>query len=92
MIETIWPNLAARKSQINKMTTREETRLQETLDELMDIVMENNIMLHQICDVINFHHARHQRENEEDFIRNILANLLSSGVDIKGMLGSKGGR
>jgi hypothetical protein len=77
---------------MDKMTTREETRLQEALDELMDIVMENNIMLHQICDAINFHHARHQRENEEDFIRNIFANLLSSGVDIKGMLGSKGGR
>jgi len=76
---------------MDKMTTREEIRLQKTLDELMDIVMENNIMLHQICDVINFHHARHHQENEEDFIRNILANLLSSGVDIKGMLGSKRG-
>jgi hypothetical protein len=71
------------------MTTREERRLQETLDELMDIVMENNIMLHQICDVINFHHARHNRENEEDFIRNILANLLSSSADTRGFLGRR---
>ena len=71
------------------MTTREEIRLQEALDELMDIVMENNIMLHQICDVINFHHARHSQENEEDFIRNILANLLSGSVDIKGFLGRR---
>ena len=71
------------------MTTREEIRLQEALDELMDIVVENNIMLHQICDVINFHHARYHQENEEDFIRNILANLLSSGVDIKGLLGRR---
>ena len=71
------------------MTTREEIRLQETLDELMDIVMENNIMLHQICDVINFHHARHHQENEEDFIRNIIANLLSGSVDIKGFLGRR---
>ena len=71
------------------MTTREEIRLQEALDELMDIVIENNIMLHQICDVINFHHARHSQENEEDFIRNILANLLSGSIDIKGFLGRK---
>ena len=71
---------------MNKMTTREEIRLQEALDELMDIMMENNIMLHQICDVINFHHTRHNRENEEDFIRNVLANLLSSGIDIRGFL------
>ena len=74
---------------MDKMTTREEIRLQEALDELMDIVVENNSMLHQICDVINFHHARHHQENEEDFIRNILANLLSSGVDIKGFLGRR---
>ena len=74
---------------MDNMTTREEKRLQESLDELMDIVMENNIMLHQICDVINFHHSRHNDENNEDFIRNILANLLSSGVDIKGFLGRK---
>ena len=91
MIETFPRLLEVGNNQMDKMTTREEIRLQKTLDELMDIVMENNIMLHQICDVINFHHARHQRENEEDFIRNILANLLSSGVDIKGMLGSKRG-
>ena len=71
------------------MTTREEIRLQEALNELMDIVMENNIMLHQICDVINFHHARHSQENEEDFIRNIIANLLSGSVDIKGFLGRR---
>ena len=71
------------------MTTRDEKRLQEALDELMDIVMENNIMLHQICDVINFHHARYNRENEEDFIRNILANLISSGVDIKGLISKR---
>ena len=91
MTEAIWPNLAARKSQMDNMTTRKEIRLQEALDELMDIVMENNTMLHQICDVINFHHARYNRENEEDFIRNILANLLSSSVDIKRMLGSRRG-
>ena len=76
---------------MDNMTTREEIRLQEALDELMDIVMENNIMLHQICDVINFHHARHNQENEDDFIRNVLANLLSSGIDIRGMLGSRRG-
>jgi hypothetical protein len=71
------------------MTTREEIRLQDALDELMGIVMENNIMLHQICDVINFHHARYSQENEEDFIRNILANLLSSSADIRGFLGRR---
>jgi hypothetical protein len=64
------------------MATREEIRFQGALDELMDIVVENNIMLHQICDVINFHHARHNQENDDDFMRNVLANLISGYFDI----------
>ena len=68
------------------MTTREKIRLQEALDELTDIVVENNIMLHQICDVINVYMSRHNDENNEDFIRNVLANLISSGFDINGTL------
>ena len=92
MTGRIWSDLVTRKNQVDRMTIREEIRLQEALDELMDIVVENNIMLHQICDVINFHHARYSQENDEDFLRNMLANLLSSSVDIKGMLGSKRGR
>ena len=68
-----------------QMTTREERRLQRALNELYDEVHENNIMLHQICDVINFHHARYNQENEDDFGRNVLANLLSGMVDLRGI-------
>ena len=70
------------------MTTRDEKRLQEALDELMEVALENNTMLHQICDVINFHHARYNRENDEDFMRNVLANLISGYLDI-GKLGRR---
>jgi hypothetical protein len=56
------------------MNRREERQLFEE-------VHENNIMLHQICDVINVHLARFHQENEDDFNRNILANLISSGVN-----------
>ena len=68
-----------------QMTTREERRLQRALNELYDEVHENNIMLHQICDVINYHHARYNQENEDDFSRNVLANLLSGLVDLRGI-------
>lgn len=71
-----------------QMTTREERRLQRALNELYDEVHENNIMLHQICSVINYHHARHNQENEDDFGRNVLANLISSGLDLS-RLGKK---
>jgi len=64
------------------MTTREERRLQRALNELYSEVHENNIMLHQICSVVNTYLANHHRENEEDFGRNVLANLISSGLDL----------
>lgn len=55
--------------------TRKEERI------LLTEVHENNIILHQICDVINVHLARFHQENEDDFNRNLLANLISSELD-----------
>ena len=63
------------------MTKREERQLFEE-------VHENNIMLHQICAVINVYLGRHHQENEDDFNRNVLANLISSGIDF-GKLGRR---
>ena len=60
------------------MTRREERRL-------FDMVYDNNIMLHQICDVINVYLANHHQENEDDFGRNVLANLLSGMIDLNGV-------
>jgi hypothetical protein len=74
------------------MTVEDEDYLFECMERIMEETHENNIMLHQICDVINFHHTRHNQENDDDFMRNVLANLLSSGIDLRGMLGSRRGR
>ncbi len=65
------------------MTTREERRLQRTLNELYSEVHENNLMLRQIIGVINTHLAHHHQENEDDFGRNVLANLISGMVNIR---------
>lgn len=43
---------------------------------------ENNIMLRQIIKYLNKEIAYANTENENDFIRNIMANLISSGIDI----------
>ena len=67
------------------MTTREERRLQRALNELYSEVHENNLMLRQIIGVINTHLAHHHQENEDDFGRNVLANLISGMVDLRGM-------
>ena len=62
--------------------TRKEKYILDAIDGIRQDVYENNMMLRQICQVVNTYLARHHQENEDDFIRNILANLISSGVDI----------
>ena len=52
------------------MTHKEETYL-------LDTVTENNIMLHQIIKVLNTYISNHNKENEDDFTRNVLANMVS---------------
>lgn len=49
--------------------------------QLLEEVHESNIMLHQICDVINVYLGRYHQENEDDFGRNVLANIVSSVFD-----------
>jgi hypothetical protein len=53
--------------------------------QLLGEVYENNIMLHQLCQVVNTYLSRHHQENEDDFGRNVLANLVSGMVDIRGI-------
>ena len=67
------------------MTLSDEDYLFETLETIRDEVHENNIMLKEICGVINLHLARYHQENEEDFGRNVLANLLSNMVELRGL-------
>ena len=43
-------------------------------------------MLKQIIKVINVYLAKHNQENEDDFMRNVLANLVSSGFDINKLM------
>lgn len=84
------------------MTYKEETYVLDTLAELQDFIRgpdfkrlikethENNIMLRQIIRVINTHNSRHHQENEDDFMRNVLANLISGGLDINALFKRNG--
>jgi len=54
----------------------------ECIGDIQDTVHENNYMLRQICHVINVYMSRHSQENEEDFGRNVLANIVSQFLDI----------
>lgn len=76
------------------MTYKEETYVLDTLKELQERIRdmpieqivkevhENNIMLKQIIKVINTWFSHHNQENENDFDRNVLANILSGIIDI----------
>lgn len=76
------------------MTYREEECVLDILLELQKTVRssefkqfirethENNKMLKQIIKVINTYLSRHHQENEDDFIRNIIANQISNLMDI----------
>ena len=76
------------------MTYDEETYVLDTLKEIQDTIRspdfkqlvkethENNKMLRSIIKAINTHIAHHPQENRNDFFMNVLANLISNGVDL----------
>ena len=68
------------------MTYDEETYLLNTITRIRDETHENNIMLKQIIKVINTYIAHHNQENSNDFDRNVLANLISSGLNFGKLL------
>lgn len=75
------------------MTYKEESYVLDTLKELQErirampneedisLVKENNIMLKQIIKVLNYWIAHANQENENDFGRNVIANLISNSID-----------
>ena len=65
------------------MTHKEEQHLLDTLERIRDETHENNIMLRQIIKYINLTIANHNKENENDFNMNVIANLISNGINIK---------
>ena len=61
-----------------------EKKLLDRLEDIEEEVHENNIMLRQIIKVINIYLSRHHQENEDDFGRNVMANLVSEVIGRKG--------
>lgn len=62
------------------MTHKEEQYILDTLERIRDETHENNIMLRQIIKVINSWIKHHPQENDNDFVMNVLANLISNGI------------
>ena len=76
------------------MTYDEESYVLDTLKEIQETIRspefkqlikethENNIMLQQIIKYLNHEIAYANQENANDFNMNVIANLISSGLDI----------
>lgn len=67
------------------MIKSDEEYLFAILERIGDETHENNVMLKQICQFINRWSANANQENENDFGRNVLANLLSNVVELRGL-------
>ena len=75
------------------MKYEEETYVLDTLKEIQETIRspeikrlikethENNIMLRQIIKDINTWFAHHNQENDNNFNRNVMANLVSNMFD-----------
>lgn len=55
--------------------------MNQKMEELLQLTRENNYMLKQIIAYINHINANADNENNNDFIRNVLANLVSNQID-----------
>lgn len=60
------------------MTTKEENYLLDTLERIRDETHENNVMLKSIIKYLYYKESDANGENERDFGRNVLANIVSN--------------
>lgn len=64
------------------MTYEEESYILDSITQIKAEIHENNMMLKDLCNVVSMYLANHHQENEEDFGRNMLANLISNVLDL----------
>lgn len=50
------------------------------IDELIYLTKENNKMLRQIIRYLDYISLNSENENNNDFIRNVIANIVSNGL------------
>ena len=55
----------------------------EEEQELLTLTRDNNRMLREIISYINLKDSQADSENLNDFLRNILANMISTNMDLR---------
>ena len=64
------------------MTYDEESYILDSITQIKAEVHQNNLMLRDLCNAVNMYLVNHNKENEEDFGRNVLANIVSQFLDV----------
>ena len=64
------------------MTYDEESNILDSITQIQAEVHQNNLMLKDLCNAVNVYLSNHHQENEDDFGRNVLANLISNVLDL----------
>jgi hypothetical protein len=64
------------------MTYDEESYILDSITQIQAEVHQNNLMLKDLCNAVNVYLSNHHQENEDDFGRNVLANLISQFIDL----------
>lgn len=67
------------------MTNKDKDYILDNLERIRDETHENNIMLKQIIKVINHYLANSNQENTKNFMQNIMANLISNGINFRNL-------
>ena len=67
------------------MTYDEESYILDSITQIKAEVHQNNLMLRDLCNAVNVYLSNHNKENEEDFGRNVLANMISNALELKGL-------
>ena len=67
------------------MTYKEESYILDSITQIKAEIHQNNLMLRDLCNAVNVYLANHNKENEDDFGRNILANMISNAMELKGL-------
>lgn len=65
------------------MTYKEESYILDSITQIKAEVHQNNLMLRDLCNAVNVYLSNHNKENEDDFGRNVIANLVSEIISGK---------
>lgn len=65
------------------MTYKEESYILDSITQIKAEVHQNNLMLRDLCNAVNVYLSNQNKENEDDFGRNVIANLVSEIISGK---------